>query len=299
MRLTQIEEFIAVADHGSIRAAARILGCSQPAMTKSLKALEGEFGVALVHRNARGIELTGSGRLFLTRARIITRELERSRHELAHSGMSKTVSIAAAPGIAAVVLPTALKRLRRELPEVEVRVLGGMPPATLPLLRDGTVDFALGPILQEPVAADLIATHLISVEIAIVVRRGHPLTKTRSLSALVDHDWITAGQGRDSIVVDEMFRSAQLSPPRWVVRCESIPALIAIVARTDFIATIPKLLIEIGLGGNLLEIIKIREKLAVSNVCLFTKRESPLTPAAQRLVSLVKAVARNAKSPNW
>jgi LysR family transcriptional regulator, regulator of abg operon len=294
MRLAQIEAFLAVAEAGSIRAAARGIGVSQPAMTKSIRALEADLGVVLFRRSAHGIELTGSGHMFLVRAKIISKEIERTRHEFTHAGITKTVTVSSAPGISALVLPYALSKLRQQAPEIEVRIQEAMPHASLPRLRDGSVDFAMGPVLQTPVAADLVATPLAQVEIAIVVRRGHPLAKARSLKSLVDQDWVTAGQGRDSIVVDEMFRAAGLFPPRWAVRCESIPGLIAIVAGTNFIATMPKLLLNLGFGINLVEPIAIRERLAVSNVCLFTKRDSPLTPSAARLVKLIKDAARRA-----
>jgi len=60
-------------------------------------------------------------------------------------------------------------------------------------------------------------------EMAIVVRRGHPLAATRSLAALMDSEWITAGLGTASLVVDDMFAAAGLPTPRWAIRCESIP----------------------------------------------------------------------------
>ena len=100
----------------------------------------------------------------------------------------------------------------------------------------------------------------------------------------------------DSILIDEMFRAAGMPPPRWAVRCESIPGLIAIVARTNFIATVPKPLLTLGLAGDLLEIVRVRERLAVSTVSLFAKRDSPLTPAAARFAKFVKDAARQMDS---
>jgi LysR family transcriptional regulator, regulator of abg operon len=292
MRLNQIEEFLAVAEAGSIRAAARLRGLSQPAVTKNIRSLEAELGVPLIRRSAHGAELTASGRLFLTRARIISRELERSRHELAHAGMSHSVTVACAPATAAVLLPPAVVRLRRHSPTIEVRVIEAMPNASLPRVRDGSVDFALGPLLQRPAPPDLVATPLIGIDIAIVVRRGHPLAKARTLAALVDQDWITAGLGRDTALVDGMFREAGLLPPRWAVRCESIPGLIAMVARTDLIATIAKPLSNLAFAGDVLEVVKVRERLATSSVCLFAKRDSPLTPSATLLAKFIRDAAR-------
>jgi DNA-binding transcriptional LysR family regulator len=71
MRLNQIRDFIATIEAGSLRAAARSVGVSQPAMTKSLRQLENELGVQLLQRSSRGISPTRSGRAFLTRARVV------------------------------------------------------------------------------------------------------------------------------------------------------------------------------------------------------------------------------------
>jgi LysR family transcriptional regulator of abg operon len=295
VKLTQVEEFVSIADAGSIRAAARLRGVSQPAVTKNLRALERELGAPLVRRTARGVELTAFGDLFLTRARTVCRELERSRAELAQgmNGKAGQIVIGAAPGAAAALLPRAIARLYRQSPDVELRIVEGMPHATLPRVRDGTFDFAIGPLPAEPLSADVAATNLFRIEMAIVVRRGHPQVKVRSVTALADYDWMTAGLSSERMIVDEMFRIAGLRPPRWRIRCESISALIAIAARTDMIATIPKPLIELGIGGGLLEIVRLREKKSVaSEVCLFTKRDSQLTAASAILAKLLKEEGR-------
>ncbi|MBX9773107.1 MAG: LysR family transcriptional regulator [Xanthobacteraceae bacterium] len=291
MKLTQLEEFVSIADAGSIRAAARLRGLSQPAVTKNLRALERELGAPLVRRTARGVELTAFGDLFLMRARNVCRELERSRNELAQemNGKAGQIAIGAAPGAAAVLLPGAIARLYRHSPDVELRIVEGMPHASLPRVRDGTFDFAIGPMPVEPIAADVAAAGLFRIEMAIVVRRGHPQAKARSVTALADYAWMTAGLSSERVIVDEMFRIANLRPPRWRIRCESISALIAVAARTDMIATIPKPLIELGIAGGLLEIVRLREKKsAASEVYLFTKRDSQLTAAAAILAKLLE-----------
>ncbi len=80
MRLTQVRDFVAVVESGSIRAAARKLSVSQPAITKSVRGLEGELQVRLLQRSSKGIVPTPSGRAFFVRARVAQSELrERSR----------------------------------------------------------------------------------------------------------------------------------------------------------------------------------------------------------------------------
>ena len=93
-----------------------------------------------------------------------------------------------------------------------------------------------------------------------------------------------------------MFTAAGLSTPRWVIRCESIPGLIAITAQSDLIATIPKSLLALGIADRLLEPIRVREKMASSTMSLFLKRDSPLSAGAGRLVRLIKDEARRLRA---
>jgi LysR family transcriptional regulator of abg operon len=298
VKLTQLEEFVSIADAGSIRAAARSRGVSQPAVTKNLRALERELGTSLVRRTARGIELTPYGDLFLTHARNVCREIERSRSELDRekSGKGGQIVVGAAPGAAAVLLPRAIERLYRQAADVELRIVEGMPHATLPRVRDGTFDMAIGPLPAEPIAADLVATNLLGIDMAVVVRRGHPQANARSVTALAKYDWMTAGLSSERMTVDEMFRVANLAPPRWRIRCESISALIAIAARTDMIATIPKPLVDLGIADGLLDVLKLRERKSVaSQICLFAKRDSQLMPAAALLADLLKEESRRVR----
>jgi DNA-binding transcriptional LysR family regulator len=297
LSLAQLRQFVALAEAGSVGRAARALRVSQPGVTKNLRALEAVVGVALMRRTARGTELTEHGRMFLLRARSACHEIERGQEELTHAvrQASGRVVLGASPAAAAALLPRPFKHFRREF-AVDIRVIEGMPGATLPRVRDGSLDFALGPSLREPLAGDLVGSPLYPNEMAIVVRRGHPLAASSSLAELVDSEWITAGLGTSHLIVDDMFAAAGLGTPRWAVRCESIPGLIAITAHTDLIATIPKSLLALGIADRLLEPVRVREKMASSTVSLFTKRDSPLTRPATRLVRLIKDEARRLRA---
>lgn len=76
MELSQLRYVVAVADLGSISAAARHLYVGQPSLSKSIKELENELGRPLFRRTARGVELTPSGRDFLSHARSIVAQMD-------------------------------------------------------------------------------------------------------------------------------------------------------------------------------------------------------------------------------
>jgi LysR family transcriptional regulator of abg operon len=83
LTLKQLETFVAVAETGSIRAAARGLHVSQPAITKSVRSLESGLHAQLVQRTPHGITLTAIGRSFLMRVRVAQAELRLKRKRLA------------------------------------------------------------------------------------------------------------------------------------------------------------------------------------------------------------------------
>ena len=82
MRLSQIRDFVTVVESGGIRAAARKLGVSQPAITRSVRGLEAELHTRLLHRTPTGVVLTEPGRAFLARARAAQTELRKAEEEL-------------------------------------------------------------------------------------------------------------------------------------------------------------------------------------------------------------------------
>src|SRR3981081_3300518 len=82
MRLSQIRDFVAVVESGGIRAAARKLGVSQPAITRSVQGLEAELHARLLQRTPTGVVLPEPGRAFLARARAAQAELRKAEEEV-------------------------------------------------------------------------------------------------------------------------------------------------------------------------------------------------------------------------
>jgi len=125
VRLTQIRDFLAVVECGGIRAAARKLGVSQPTITKSIRGLEPELHVQLLGRNARGIVPTASGCAFFARARVAQSELRKAEDEAAEVGGSSagSVTFGVGPTFAALIVPQAVARFRRQFPRARIRIV--------------------------------------------------------------------------------------------------------------------------------------------------------------------------------
>src|SRR5262249_39792874 len=68
-KLRHLRYFVAVADQGQLTLAAKKLHLAQPALSQAISSLEGELGVHLFKRHARGVTLTSAGEVFLPKAR--------------------------------------------------------------------------------------------------------------------------------------------------------------------------------------------------------------------------------------
>jgi len=121
----QARAFLATAQTGSLSAAARQLGQTQPTLGRQIAALEERLGVQLFDRVGRGLVLTQAGRDLMVHVR--TMEEAATRFSLAATGRSEEiageVSITASDMMATYTLPPILARLARTAPEIRIRLI--------------------------------------------------------------------------------------------------------------------------------------------------------------------------------
>jgi DNA-binding transcriptional LysR family regulator len=117
--------FLATAEEGSLSAAARALGVTQPTLGRQVTALEEELGVALFERVGRGLTLTESGLGLLEHVRAMGEAA--NRVSFAATGRSQSieglVTITASEVVSAFLLPPVLSKLRARHPGLELDVV--------------------------------------------------------------------------------------------------------------------------------------------------------------------------------
>ncbi|MGQ0651354.1 MAG: LysR substrate-binding domain-containing protein [Betaproteobacteria bacterium] len=297
MRLSQIRDFLAVAEAGSFRAAARVLECTQPALTKSVRQLEAELGAVLVTRSVRGAVLTPLGQAFAARARAIDRDVRSAREEIdqLRGGGAGSLSVGASTAPAIGTLPLAAARLRKSWPGASVRISDTSFPNVLAELREGRFDLAISPRFgpaSEP-SAEFAVEHLFENEVVVAVRKGHPRARARSLRELAGCDWLRSGPvGGPSTVIDEAYRSIGLPPPDCRVQCESFLALPELLAVSDSVAIVPWQVLAQPVGRSALVRVPVRERLKPTRIDLLTRAGVPLTPIAKHFVDILRAVGK-------
>ena len=215
--LRRLRSLCAIADHGSLTAAADALDFTQPAVSQHLAALEAEVGAPLVTRSRGGAELTAPGRLLVEHARAALDRLALAELQVGDlvEREQRRVRLAAHSSALARLVPLAVADLRRGLPDAEVTITECGPPKALAKLRRGDIDLAVmfRRAGAEP-PADVEERALLEEPMYAVLPRDHRLggQSTIALADLRDDPWIQGPSATSPGLIRELCREAGFEP---------------------------------------------------------------------------------------
>ncbi len=222
---TALRDFLAVAEAGSLSAAARRLGVSQPTLTRRMAALETRLGAELFLRTPRGLELTEAGEAILEPARHMEQEVRAV--EVAVTGrdqaLAGSVRITATEGLAIDWLTPELAVFQRAHPEIEIDFLIRNTNVNL-LAREADIAVRLG----RPRQPDLVARRVGDLAYGLYAAQSYLDARGRPRN---DDDL----REHQAVVFDELLRNARLGAwlerslgaARIVYRANSIQALLS------------------------------------------------------------------------
>ena len=210
--LAQLRTFVTVAEQKHFVSAANKLGISQPSLSQALAALEAGLGIQLIERSTRRVIVTPTGEQLLPFAKATLEAADAfvSQARGAFGVLSGPLNIGIIPTIAPYILPTLLKLIAEEYPELEPRIVENQTDNLLQRLRDGQIDVA---ILATPTGVSGVTDMpLYDEAFAIVTTPDNSLAGRGdvALDALRDIDLLLLDDGhclRDQIV--ELCRLAE------------------------------------------------------------------------------------------
>ncbi|MEV4443340.1 LysR family transcriptional regulator [Streptomyces sp. NPDC049577] len=237
----------ALADHGTVTAAAHALYLSPSAVSQQLTALETETGHTLVERRGRTVRLTAAGSVLAEHAAAVAAQLERAEADLARcsTGLAGEVTLAAfATSITEVVAP-AVAALRQQAPQVRIHVKDAEGPTAVRLLTDGEADIAVAVEHRDslaPAGARLLLTPLYEEPFDAVLPPRHRLAGAPEvrLTDLREERWITPWPGNP--VHEAVLRACEEAAFQPRVEClsDDFSAVCALVAAGAGVALVPR-----------------------------------------------------------
>lgn len=295
MKLNHLRDVIAVAEHGSLRAAGRHLGVAQPAITRSIREMEHELGTTLFERHAKGVRLTEIGEAFVRRASAIHSELRRAREEVEQlKGRNiGEVSVSLSTASSLSLMPSAVANFRKHHPDVVLKIAENFFQAVESEVLSGAVDFYVGPVDISVASQQFAVEKLFDNRRIVLARKGHPLAGARTFRELASAEWIrpVLSGGNTEVDFDLLFKEQGLPAPKVVLHARSAMVTLLSLITSDMMTVLPQQWIDLPLIANVIEAVRLDEPLPGVPICIVRRRDMPLTPVAELFCDLMRRAA--------
>jgi DNA-binding transcriptional LysR family regulator len=280
MTLVQLRHLISLADTGSFSRSAALQFITQPALSRSIRALETELGQPLFDRISRHSELTPFGRDAVLRARelVLAADELRDRGRLSGDGQEGVLRIGLGSGPGAMLMTPLLLKMAQERPRLRVEIARADTELLVQALRERGLDALVVDARSLRPAPDLNAQFLHDMTGAFMVRPGHPLAGRRGGTSF---DEVLRYPIASTPLSDEVARvlveryGPQAHPGSCVtLRCEEIPSLVEVARRSDAV-----LLAIRAAAPDLIELKMAPALAATARFGLVTLRRRTVPPA--------------------
>lgn len=283
--LIRLRHIVAVARTGSFSIAAEDVGISQPALSRSIQAFEGEYGLRLFDRGKGGVTLTPAGRLAVEEAQTLlsaASDFDRGMR-LFGQGEAGRTGVGMGPLMASLLLPDLGATLLRRSTKLTFLTKVGPPDEMLEALLEGTIELIVGNSWQLSLVPGVTEERLGILPLAIVVRAGHPLAGVRCLT-MSDLDKFPVARPFD------YGRAGQTAAVGAFV-CENFTILRDIVLNTDCTCLVSPALIKTELAqGRFVELDVQDAPTSATQTNLVYLRGRTRSPASLMIAEIVRSM---------
>lgn len=291
MQLQQLRYMVCVAEERRFSRAAARLHVAQPSISSAVAALEQELGAALFHRGRAAVTLTGAGEVFLPWARQVLADCEAGAEavrELLGLRRGRLV-LGATPSLTTNLLPPVLAGFHADYPGLELTVHEAGSQDLVSRLEKGEMDLA---VVILPVDRPWVQTEeLMEEELVLAVNPDHPFAGRTDIE-VADLEKVPLVMFKDGYDLREATllacRQAGFNPVMAMQGLEMDGAL-ALAAAGVAAAVVPESVVT---GSRSLHGIRFRHAALTRTVGLASRKDRPLTPAAEMFVTSLSARLR-------
>lgn len=287
--MEEFTRFLLVADLGSVSRAARTLHISQPALSRTISALEERYRTVLFLRGTGGMRLTGAGRILYDHASRALRMLRNAEERLDFEGVGGRLSldICAGDSWGNVVLPGILERFHREHPDIRVRLEIVGSEARMAGLAAGDYDLSYGISLPRHERLGKVTFEpMLRAGYAVYCSADHPLRSSAdplTPERLEDYRWI-----KHKFEFDHDPAQWQVTGRRYAMSTNTMLSTLELVRQTHYLISTSAVSRDLFarhdvhmLGPDPLSALHVSG--------LHRHREAPMTPHAKQFVSFCRA----------
>lgn len=296
-----LNQFIAIAETGSIRAAATVLNITQPTLTVNMQKLEGDLKAQLFSRSARGVRLTAYGEVVYENARLMQRLNDNMRRSVDELRLRNERGISIGSGYSwwTVFVRDMLLEYQLANPKAPVQVSLGDQLRCLDQLLSGDISlFVSHQIagLSPGIGAEFI--RLSQVYNGVFVREGHPLLGARrSREDIETYPLITSslGESRQQRFFDDNWRrlrsESAIGRENYIFGSNSMSACIDYLRNTDSFLRISNVIAPYFAGQGIMEVAQAEHPGSIP-MGIYVLSERRGEPRLEEVLALLVAACR-------
>lgn len=299
IRFRHLQTLVEVARQRSVSLAANVLNVSQPAVTKTIRELEAALETQLLEKQGRGIKVTEAGEVFLKYAGASISAVRQGVDAVSPKSGNRgpTLRVGALPTVSARIMPQAIERFVGLESEQAIRVITGENTVLLNQLRVGDLDLVVGRLAAPDQMTGLSFEHLYSEQIEFVVRKGHPLTQSRSLEFERIAEFVVLMPPPQSIIrpfLDRLMLTHGMGNLPSVIETVSDSFGRAYLRQTDAVWIISHGVVANELTTGAFVALPVDTTQTQGSVGLTTRPEIVSTPHLQTLMQTIRDAAHSA-----
>lgn len=288
MDLRQLRNLVLVARYASFGVAAEKLNVTQPALSKSIRALEQSLGVRLLDRGPWGVRPTDYGQRLIEYGELVLSLTDEARNELdAMRGARRgRLRIGAITTAMREIVPTAIKRFLIAQPEVDVSLNEELSSALYVALLNGAIDIAVMTRPKE-ISDEIEFLNLLEIPVDIVADRNHDLVKRSkvSLTDLTEFRWVIPARPEpDRLALEAMFAAAQLPRPLAICETTSATFQMSMIAGSTWLSYLTRTSIYMQGRDAQFVALKLDSRTWTRNIGIAYRRRSILRPVVMSFV---------------
>ncbi|HMI92255.1 MAG TPA: LysR family transcriptional regulator [Polyangiales bacterium] len=286
--------FVTINQAKSFSRAAAILRRTQPAISRRIALLEEQLGMPVFERANSGVVLSEVGRALLPHAERVLAALRdaESAMEAMRAETAGRVSIAAVGTLAGTNLTTVLKRFAAKHPKIELTIRTATSAEVSDIVKRGEATLGLRYLLDP--SSDIVSEHIASEGMVIACSREHRFAgkKLASLAELRDEPWFAfpnAFAQRETFAdnIFAQFQACGIGSIKWTP-IDSLTAKKRLIEAGLGLALLAESTVDEELRRRSLSTITVAGMTAVNPIHAIVRKSGYLSPAARRLLTLLR-----------
>jgi DNA-binding transcriptional LysR family regulator len=300
MSVRRLSHVVALAEELSFARAAERVHLSQPALSRSIQAIEEELGLRLFDRATRGVAVTHAGKMVVERARRVLFEAKRLARdvELLKSHEAGEVRMALGPYPAMVLMPDLLVEFARRHPAVEIKVEVNQGMQMVDMLLAEQIDFLVADRRVLPDNPALAIKRMKRSEGGWYARAGHPLAHGGPVpvSALRDYPLVSVAlPPYMRAAVHRLLKIRSHEKIAVQLECNDAQVLKSFVEQTDALFFATSVSVRRELAAGTLERIDVHDAPQMSlELAIVVLAERTVSPAGEVALALAEELLMKA-----